>query len=176
MDGRAQQPEDFATAFESAFGRLQVVLEMACAGEGPWTMRAAEAIRGALEFAAAEPDAANVLTNAPLAEGGDAIQRYERLMNYLAGLLEGGRAESPHGAELPPTTERSIAGGVAAIVGSRVDRGKQDELLGLIIRAPPVRAHALPGHRRGQADRLGRRRLAAQPARAIASPPAWTSR
>jgi len=131
MDGRAQQPEDFATAFETAFGRLQVVLEIACAGEGQWFKRTAEAIRGALEFAAAEPDAANILTNEPLGEGVDGIQRYERLMNYLAGLLEGGRAESPHGDDLPPSTERSIAGGVATIVGNRVGRGRREELVEL---------------------------------------------
>jgi hypothetical protein len=123
MDGSAQQPEDFAIAFESAFARLQVVLEMACAGRGPWSERAVEAIRAALELAALEPESVNVLTNQALAEGVDGVQRYERLMSYLAGLLAGGRAESPHGAELPSSTERSIAGGVATIVGNRVDRG-----------------------------------------------------
>jgi hypothetical protein len=131
MDGRAQQPEDFATAFESAFARLQVTLETACVGEGPWSKRAIEGIRGALEFAAAEPRSANLLTNEALTEGADGFQRYERLMTYIAGLLEGGRAESPHGDELPPTTERSIAGGVATIVGNRVGRGGRDDLLDL---------------------------------------------
>jgi hypothetical protein len=131
MDGRARQPEDFATAFEAAFARLQVRLEMACAGVGPWSRRAAEAVRGALEFAAGEPDAADLLANGALAEGVDGVQRYERLMSYVGGLLEGGRAESPHGDELPPSTERSIAGGVAAIVGERVGRGNADALRAL---------------------------------------------
>lgn len=131
MDGRAQQPEDFATAFESAFARLQVVLEMACTRGTPWSQRAAVAIRGALELAEADPDAANVLTNRALAEGVDGVQRYERLMNYLAGLLEGGRDESPHGDELPPTTERTIAGGVATIVSNRVGHGRREGLADL---------------------------------------------
>ena len=132
MDERAQQPEDFATAFEAAFARLQVVLEMVCAGEGSWVERATAAVCQALEFAAAEPEAASVLTNGALAQGADGVGRYERLMNYLAGLLEAGRAESPHGDELPPTTERSVAGGVATIVGNRVDRGKEAELDALL--------------------------------------------
>jgi len=131
MDGRAQQPEDFATSFETAFGRLQVLLEMACAEEGSWADRATAAVRRALEFAAADPQAASVLTNGALAQGPDGIGRYERLMSYVAGLLEAGRAESPHGAELPPSTERSIAGGVAAIVANRVDRGSAAALLDL---------------------------------------------
>lgn len=132
MDGRAQQPEDFATAFESAFARLQVLLETACRGDGPWTQRASVAIRQALEFAARDPEAANVLTNGSLAEGVDGVERYERLMTYLAGLLKAGRTESRYGANLPPTTERSIAGGVATIVANRVDRDRAGELPGLV--------------------------------------------
>lgn len=132
MDGRAQQPEDFATAFESAFARLQVTLEMACTGGGPWAERAAAAVRRALELAAADPEAANVLTNDALAHGVDGVGRYERLMNYVAGLIEAGRAESPYGAQLPPTTERSIAGGVAAIVANRVGRRGAAGLLDLV--------------------------------------------
>lgn len=131
MDGRAQQPESFASAFEAAFARLQVVLETACAGDGAWSRRAAGAVRAALELADADPDAADVLTNEALAEGADGVQRYERLMSYIAGLLEGGRAESPHGDQLPPTTERTIAGGVATIVGNRVGRGRRENLTGL---------------------------------------------
>jgi hypothetical protein len=134
MEGRAQ-PDDFATSFEAAFARLQVVLEMACVQEGPWSGRAVGAIHAALELAAAEPQTANVLTNEALAEGVDGVQRYERLMTYVAGLLEGGRAESPHGDDLPPTTERTIAGGVATIIGDRVGRGSRRDLAGL---APEV--------------------------------------
>lgn len=131
MDGRAQQPEDFASAFESAFARLQVLLETACVGGGPWPERASVAVRRALEFAAAEPAAASVLTVGALAQGLDGLERYERLMTYLAGLLEAGRAESPRGPDLPPATERSLAGGVATIVANRIDRRRKDELPGL---------------------------------------------
>jgi hypothetical protein len=128
MDGRAQQPEDFATAFESAFARLQVRLEMSCTSDAPWPERAVAAIRQALEFAAADPAAANVLTNGALTQGVDGLERYERLMAYLGGLLTAGRAEIPHGADPPPTIERSLAGGVAAIVANRVDRERGAEL------------------------------------------------
>lgn len=128
MDGIAQQPDDFASAFESAFARLQVLLEMPCVGGGPWPERVSVAVRQALEFAAADPAAASVLTNAALGQGRDGLERYERFMAYLAGLLEAGRAESPHGSDLPPTTERSLAGGVATIVANRVDRGRAAEL------------------------------------------------
>lgn len=132
MEGRAQGSKDFATAFEAAFARLQVRLEMACSTSGPWRERAARATQQALEFASSDPAAASVLTSGAMEAGLDGLERYERLMAYLAGLLEAGRAESPHGTELPPTTERSIAGGVAAVVANRVDRGRGDELPGLV--------------------------------------------
>ena len=128
MDGRAQQPEDFATAFEAAFARLQVVLETACAEVGPWEHRATVATRRALELAASDPEAAVLLTVAALEHGRDGAERYERLMSYLAGLLEGGRVESPHGEDLPPSIERSLAGGVASIVANRVEHGRGAEL------------------------------------------------
>ena len=132
MDGRAEQPEDFASAFESAFARLQVLLEMACVGGGPWPERVGVAVQGTLELAATAPADARVLTAGALANDLDGIERYERLMAYVAGLLETGRAESPHGAELPETTERSIAGGVATIIANRVERDRAAELPGLV--------------------------------------------
>ncbi len=131
MDGRAEQPGDFTGAFEGAFASLQVILEMACVSGDPWPERVRVAVRRALDFAAMDPAAASVLTNGALAKGGDGLERYERLMAYLAGLLEPGRAESPHGADLPSTTERSLAGGIATIVANRVDRGRVEELPGL---------------------------------------------
>lgn len=143
MDGRAEEAGnfgDFASAFEAAFARLQVMLEMACVGGEPWPERVRIAVLRGLEFAARDSMAASVLTNEALAHGVDGLARYERLMSYLAGLLEPGRAESPHGTDLPATTERSIAGGIATIVANRVDRGGAEELARL---APDIVQFAL---------------------------------
>ena len=128
MDGRAEQRDGFAADFEAAFARLQVALETACMNDGTWAEGAIAAVRRGLEFAAAEPESASTLTSRALAEGPDGFGRYERLMSYLARLLEPGRAESPHGASLPATTERSLAGGVLTIVANRVDRDRAGEL------------------------------------------------
>ncbi len=128
MNDRAEQPRDFAAAFEVAFARLQVLLEMVCAGRGSWPERVTVALRQSLEFAAANPAAASVLTNQAMTQGPDGYERYERLMGYLAGLLEPGRAERSHGADLPASLERSLVGGVATIIANRVDRGGADDL------------------------------------------------
>jgi AcrR family transcriptional regulator len=135
MDEVTDPQDDFAASFEAAFGRLQVRVETACAAPGPWTERVVEGVRQGLRFAASEPVAANVLTNEAQAHGGDGLARYDRLLDYVAGLLEPGREEGEHGPLLPEVTERAIAGGVATIVANRVDRGREGELPGL---APEV--------------------------------------
>lgn len=156
MDGRAEQPGDFASAFEGAFARLQVLLEMVCVSGDPWPERVHVAVRQVLEFAASDPVAASVLTNAALAQGGDGIDRYERLMSYLAGLLEGGRAESLHGPDLPATMERSLAGGVATIVANRLTGDRAPELPGLV--AEVVQFVLTPYYGTAEARRLSRTR------------------
>lgn len=132
MDEVTDPQDSFAAEFEAAFGRLRVRIETACAVPGPWTGRVVEGVRQGLRFAASEPAAANLLTNGTQARGGDGVERYDRLLDYLAGLLEPGREECSHGALLPEVTERAIAGGVATIVANRVDRGREAELPGLV--------------------------------------------
>ena len=58
MNDTAQHPDDFADAFETAFARLQVRIETACAAEAGWPAQVAAGIRAALAFAAAEPASA----------------------------------------------------------------------------------------------------------------------
>lgn len=123
-----QPTDDFATAFEGAFARLQVRVEEAMAGEGEWPVRIAAAIRAGLDFAAADPAAANLLSNEALSRGAAGIARYQRLIGYLAGLIAPGRECAAGGARLPEITERALAGGVAMLVAKRLDQGRAAEL------------------------------------------------
>jgi hypothetical protein len=121
-------PDNFAAAFEAAFARLEVTLLEACGREGDWPLKVASAVRSGLEFAAADPDAALLLTSEALAQGVDGTRRYERLIAYLEGLLRPGRTVKPESEPLPGITERALAGGVAALVSERLDRGRANEL------------------------------------------------
>jgi hypothetical protein len=121
-------PEGFPQAFEAAFARLQVRLEEACAESTDWSGGIAAAVRAALEFAAADPHAANVLTNEAMAAGKDGIARRERLLAYVGKGLARGRGRQPGGEELPPVTERALAGGIVALVGERLATGRAAEL------------------------------------------------
>jgi len=131
MSGRAKNPDEFATAFESAFARLQIRVETACASEVDWPAQVAAGIRAALAYAAAEPAAAQVLTNEAMAGGKAGFVRYDRMIEHFAGGLLPGRAERPEGEQLPQITEKTMVGGVAMLVAQRLSFGRQAELPGL---------------------------------------------
>jgi hypothetical protein len=128
MGGSARQPDDFAFAFDSAFAALQVRIESACAAESAWPEQVAGGIRAAFDWTAAEPAAAQLLTNEALAGGSAGYERYERMVAYIAELLAPGREQAPHGERLPEITERAMASGVAMLVAQRLSLGQEAEL------------------------------------------------
>lgn len=132
MKDITQHPMGFASAFEAAFARLQVAAEEAYLSQADWADRVVAVIRAAFEFAASDPSAADVLTSQPLGHGGEGAERYERLVDYWAGLLSPGREHCPGGIELPETIERALAGGILALIAQRVDRGCAEELPELV--------------------------------------------
>lgn len=135
MGEGARQAEDFAGAFEAAFASLQVRIESACAGQREWPAGVAAGIRAALQWAAAEPALAQVLTNEALAAGAPGFVRYERMVSYVAELLVPGRERAPHGERLPEITERAMASGVTMLVAQRLSLGREAELPGLVAEA-----------------------------------------
>jgi hypothetical protein len=131
MGSSARQPDDFAFAFDSAFAVLQVRIESACAAASGWPEQVAAGIRAAFEWVAAEPAAAQLLTNDALAGGSAGYERYERMIAYIAELLAPGREQASHGGRLPEITERAMASGVAMIVAQRLSLGQEAELPGI---------------------------------------------
>jgi hypothetical protein len=135
MDEAAQRQDGFAESFESAFARLRIRIETACASRADWPSGTAAAIGAALELAAGDPDAVKTLTTHALAAGKPGFAHYERLISYLCELLLAGRAERPEAERLPAETERALAGGVAMLVAQRVDLGRHAELPALAAEA-----------------------------------------
>jgi hypothetical protein len=135
MNDKARLPDDFADAFESAFARLQVTIETACAAEHAWTARVAAVIRAALAFAATDPATARVLTSEAMAAGKAGFARYDRMIEHFATGLQPGRAEREEGQWLPEITEKAMVSGIAMLIAQRVDMGREDELPGLVSEA-----------------------------------------
>lgn len=126
--GDVADSEGFASAFETAFARVQITVEEASAQHREWSLRMAAAIRAGLEFAAADPAAANVLTNEAIAAGADGIARYRRLTTYIAEAFAGGRDEGADGEEPPQVTDQALAGGLLGLVAERIAAGRAAEL------------------------------------------------
>ncbi len=128
MTEPATSQDDFARGFETAFARLQVLIERACATQSEWSGKVAAAIDAALDFAAADPAAVRLLTTDALAHGVDGVTRHERLLAYLREGLAPGREQRPENDRLPEITEQAMASGVLMLVAERVDRGRAGEL------------------------------------------------
>lgn len=124
----ARQPDDFASAFDSTFARLQVRIESACVAEAQWPEQVSAGIRAALEFAASDPGAARTLTTEALAGGLVGYDRYNRMISHLGEWFLPGRELRPEGERLPEITEKAMVGGVAMLVAQRVDLGRHAEL------------------------------------------------
>ena len=101
MGGSADSSGDFSMMFEAAFARLQVTVLEACEEALDWPEKVALGMRAGLAFAAADPTAAQALTNEALANGVEGIARYERLITYLGERLYPGRHERREERELP---------------------------------------------------------------------------
>jgi AcrR family transcriptional regulator len=145
-------PEDFPGLFETAFARVQIAVEEASTGQPDWPARIAAAIRAGLEFAAADPEAANVLTNEAIAAGPDGLARYRRLTRYIADALAAGRGEGLQGEQAPGVTEQALAGGLLGLIAERLIAGRAAELPAL---APEAIEFALtPYLGTGEAKRI----------------------
>lgn len=131
MKATVQHPDDFA----NAFARLQAAVETACAAEPGWSSQVAAAIRAALAFAAADPTAAQALTNDALAAGRAGFVHYERMLAHFAERLRPGRSLRPAGEPLPELLERALIGGIVTLVAQRVDTGHAGELGALALEA-----------------------------------------
>jgi hypothetical protein len=104
------------------------MVEQASARERGWGEKAAAAVASTLGFAAADPEAAQVLTNEALSRGPDGIARHERVIGYAAERLATGRRVRPENLELPEITERALVGGLAMLVAQRLDQGAHGQL------------------------------------------------
>ncbi|MET0305938.1 MAG: hypothetical protein ABW196_06890 [Solirubrobacterales bacterium] len=128
MSDEAQRPDDFDTAFQSSLAHLQVYVETACASEGDWAAKVSAGVRAALTFAAANPAAAQLLTNEAMSGGKPGFARYDRMIEHFAEALRPGRAERPTGEWLPEITEKTMVGRLAMLIAQRLSLEQHADL------------------------------------------------
>jgi hypothetical protein len=118
-------PEEFEAAFEAARPRLEAAIFAACPPQGEWPERVVAAIRATLDFAAADPAAATVLTRDALTQRPDGPDRFLELTGQFAEQL---RVLAPRDPRLPDSTERAVVGAVAMVIVDHLRSGRLDRL------------------------------------------------
>jgi AcrR family transcriptional regulator len=102
------------------------------ARERGWRGRVRAGLAALLGFCADEPLAGRVVVVDALKAGPVVLERRERLVEELIGVVEGGRAQVRSGREVAPLTGEGVVGAVLAVVHARLQGrggGSLNELL-----------------------------------------------
>jgi AcrR family transcriptional regulator len=118
----------FLTAYGVLVGRLSARAVDAYEQSDSWTDGIRGALRALLQMLSQDPALARVAMVEILAAGPRALERYDQAMHRILPILELGRAESAHGAELPPKLAEEILGGVTQTIYLSVLEGKSGTL------------------------------------------------
>jgi AcrR family transcriptional regulator len=115
-------------AHQVTFDRLLASIAQACEVSHEWPSRVTAAIGAALDFAAAEPEQAQLLTVEAVATEPQLARAVLASLDRLADLLGEGRRQRPTGVRLPALTEKGLVGGIASIVAARLANGESERL------------------------------------------------
>jgi AcrR family transcriptional regulator len=105
-------------AYDHFFAGLVEEIEEAMDFGAPWAQQVETGVAAALAFVNEQVDAARLFAVEALTVGPPAIDRYQAVIQRIAGLLRYGRARSPEAAALPALTEAVLAAGAVSLVTS----------------------------------------------------------
>ena len=119
-------------AVEAAYGDLferyaERLLET-CEMQSSWPLKVKVGIGVTLDMASGSPEAAKFLTVSSLTVGDDLLQQVHDSRERLARLLVAGRAETPHGPELPGVAEPVLVHGIAGVISRQLRAGEAKSL------------------------------------------------
>jgi AcrR family transcriptional regulator len=108
-------------AYEEAVAAWRQRIAAAVPAGAPWGEQALAALRALLGLLAAEPAAARLLVLEAQTAGGEALALHERTLDSLPSLLARGRGLNPAARELPESHEVATVGGLAWLLGERLE-------------------------------------------------------
>ena len=123
----------YAAAFDSVLRQLGAELDEAFESESEWPLQVCAALAAWLDYLAADPAVARLLTAEPFVAGPAIAERYREALERAVPYLRAGREQ--RGAEgdlLPPTTEKGLLGAVNGLIARQVKAGRAAELGGLL--------------------------------------------
>ena len=115
-----------------------------------------DGIAALLAFLAADPALASISLVEGLRAGRGVYDRYQAAVESFVPYLREGAPATPDGGPVPAATDEAVVGGIASLLGRRVLAGEAEQIDELLAGRARVRADALPGRRRGEANNLCR--------------------
>jgi AcrR family transcriptional regulator len=123
----------YAAAFDSVLRRLGTVLEEAFDSEREWPLRVRAALAAWLDYLAADPALARLLTAEPFVAGPAIASRYKEALERAVPYLRAGREfRGEQGELLPATTEKGLLGAVNGLIARQVKAGRGEDLRDLL--------------------------------------------
>jgi AcrR family transcriptional regulator len=114
----------FLAAIDHAAERLSLDIGEASAGAGAYPQRVRRGLGAALSWVAEEPEFAHALLVESQSATEAAFARYREELDRLASML---RTCTPRGARRPPGVDQLLVGGIAAVIGREVQRGRAEQ-------------------------------------------------
>jgi AcrR family transcriptional regulator len=122
----------FVAAFDRAVVETGTILRQAGEGERDWLGRVRAALRALLEAVEAQPARAQLCLLEAQAGGPVLRRRYEATLDASAQQLRRGRLLETAPRSLPDTVEEAAVGGIAWLIGQRIEAGATDEIEALL--------------------------------------------
>jgi len=128
----SSKEECFLAAFDETMDAATAVFAELLDEEQDWADQVAAGLEIALEMVVNEPARAKLCIVEAQAAGGEALRRYQGMLERLAPKLREGRAHNPRASRLPDGLEVAIVGGLVWLVHQRLLTDRVDEVKGLL--------------------------------------------
>jgi AcrR family transcriptional regulator len=128
----SSKEECFLAAFDETMDAAAEVFAELLDEEQDWAEQVATGLEIALEMVANEPARAKLSIVEAQAAGGEALKRYQGMLERLAPKLREGRVHNPRASRLPDGLEVAIVGGLVWLVHQRLLTDRVDEVKGLL--------------------------------------------
>jgi len=128
----SSKEECFLAAFDETIEAAAEVFAELLDPEQEWSEQVASGLEITLEMVANEPARARLCIIEAQAAGGEALARYQGMLERIAPKLREGRVHNPRASRLPDGLEVAIVGGLVWLVHQRLLAGQEDEIKGLL--------------------------------------------
>jgi AcrR family transcriptional regulator len=128
----SSKEECFLAAFDETIAGAVEVFDELLDPEQAWEEQISAGIEIVLEMIVNEPSRARLCIVEAQAAGGEALKRYQAMLESVAPKLREGRIHNPRSGRLPDGLEVAIVGGLAWLVHQRLVADRDDEIKALL--------------------------------------------